>query len=188
MIQFLVIDIATGDELRRGRCAPGDLEMQVQPGASAVRVFSETLEIAPQLRRVGNGFAAYEQVRSLHELRADKLAAISAQFEREVVKGCASPKGRVDCDDKAQGRVSNVISLRERAAAAGIDLDATVMWTMFDQSQEPHSDAELIGLGIAIGFGFAAKFARKQALEAEALAAMDIDALAQVDPASGWPA
>lgn len=123
----------------------------------------------------------------LAELRAQKLAAISSIFGREIAKGCASPKGRVDCDDTAQGRIGNVIQLRERAAAAGMTLPSTVTWTMLDKSQVDHDDADLVALGLAIGFGFAAKFAYKQSLEAAAEAAMTGAALDDVSIDSGWP-
>jgi len=135
----------------------------------------------------GDGYAVNPAPREIEVARAAKLAAISDQFDAEVLKGCDSPKGWVDCDDKSQGRIANVIELRERASAAGIVLDPTVGWTMYDNSVVPHDDAELVALGIAIGFGFAAKFARKQALDTATRAASSLSAVDAIVPTSGWP-
>lgn len=121
-------------------------------------------------------------------VRAAKLTDISTAFAREVGRGCVSPKGRVDCDDTAQGRIGNVIQLRERAASAGVSIPETVTWTMLDKSQVGHNDADLVALGLAIGFGFAAKFAHKQALEAAVEMAAAMDDLEAIDIEAGWPA
>lgn len=121
--------------------------------------------------------------------RERKLAQISAQFWAEVAKGCPSPKGLVDCDDQAQGRVDRVRKLRADAVAAGIPVDSVVKWTMLDKSQVPHDDEELTALGFAVGFGFLAKFQRKQDLEQLALdpAITDQSAIDRIDHLAGWP-
>lgn len=116
-----------------------------------------------------------------------KLAEVSAQFEREVLRGCASPKGWVDCDDKSHGRIGNLVDMRERAMARGAQVDPEEEWTMFDKSQILHNHEELIDLGLAIGLGFKAKFKRKQQLEAQIAAAVSVEDLNSIDVAAGWP-
>lgn len=124
----------------------------------------------------------------LDGVKRKKLDAISAAFEAQVRLGCASPLGRVDCDDQAQVRIANIIALRERAVAANIPIDPLVRWTMLDGSQVDHDDAALQALGFAIGFGFAAKFAVKQAHEQAVADSIDNEAVEEIDPSLGWPA
>jgi hypothetical protein len=126
-------------------------------------------------------------VKNLDAVKRTKLAAISTEFESQVATGCNSDLGRVDCDDKAQVRIANIIALRERAVAASIPVDPTVRWTMWNGSQVDHDDAELQALGFAIGFGFAAKFQNKQALEQLVSDASDAGEIDAIDVTEGWP-
>lgn len=119
--------------------------------------------------------------------REAKQAAISARFVQATLAGCASPKGWVDCDEVAQGRVDRLVKLIREASDLGMDPPETVDFTMYDKSQQPHTLAELVTLGITIGFHFLALFAHKQALEA-ALASIDtLAAIEALDVEVGWP-
>lgn len=124
---------------------------------------------------------------TLDEARAARQAAVSAAFVVELAKGCQGPKGWVDCDEQAQGRISRIIQMRREAAALDIPQPPTVTWTMFDKSRQPHDDAELIALGLAVGARFQALFAAKQALEDAVRDAAMRQELDAIDIAGGWP-
>ena len=114
-------------------------------------------------------------------------AAISARFVQATLAGCASPKGWVDCDEIAQGRVTRLVELLQRADTLGMETPATVDFTMYDKTRQPHTLEELIALGMTIGFHFLALFARKQALEAALAVAETLADIEAIDVEADWP-
>lgn len=124
---------------------------------------------------------------TLDEAKALRQEAISAAFVGELAKGCQGPKGWVDCDEQAQGRISRIIQMRKEAAVLQLPQPDTVTWTMFDKSRVAHDDAELIAMGLAVGAHFQALFAAKQALEDAVRDAATRQELDAIDIAAGWP-
>lgn len=125
-------------------------------------------------------------VPDIEKAKVALLARISSSFYSVLAQGCASPKGWVDCDDKAQARVTSAVSLMREAAALQMAPE-TLSWTMFDKSAVPHTVTDLVALGIAIGFRTQALFGAKQALEGAVEAATSIDDLDAIDIAGAWP-
>lgn len=119
-------------------------------------------------------------------LKEQAAAAISSKFRAVMAAGCNTPKGRADCDDVAQQRVTSAVLMADKAEAMGLP-DTPVLWTMFDKTVAPHSRADLALLGLAIGAQMQAAFVRKQELEAAVEAASDYAALAAVAIEQGWP-
>lgn len=119
-------------------------------------------------------------------LKEQAAGAISAKFRAVMAAGCNTPKGRADCDDVAQQRVTSAVLMADKADAMGLP-DTPVPWTMFDKSVQPHNRADLALLGLAIGAQMQAAFARKQQLEAAVESAADPAALAAIAIDDGWP-
>ncbi|ODU71349.1 MAG: hypothetical protein ABT11_04060 [Novosphingobium sp. SCN 66-18] len=134
----------------------------------------------------GDGSTLEARVIPIEEARAAAMVAVSTHFNVVLAQGCMTPKGRADCDDKAQQRITSAVLLSDKAAQLGLP-EAATPWTMFDGSVEPHSRAELVALGLAIGAQMQACFARKQQLQALIGAAADRAALAAIDIEAGWP-
>jgi hypothetical protein len=120
----------------------------------------------------------------LNAARRIKLGQVSSAFSRQIMRGCSSPKGLVDCDDKACNRVANAIFMRDKL---GVPAEDTENWTMHDGSKIEHDYAELVALGAAIATGFKAYFAQKQAIEQAIGAATSTADVAAIDINSGWP-
>ena len=121
---------------------------------------------------------------------AAALAWVSEEFARQVALGCDSPKGWVECDEKAQGRIERLIKLWEQLPIPGTPSPETILFTMFDTTiKEPHSYDELVTLGITIGLNFLAKFSVKQGLETAINAAAATGSLAAIQAiiTEGWP-
>lgn len=119
--------------------------------------------------------------------KAAALARISARFYTVLAQGCASPKGWVDCDDKAQARITSAVSLMREAGALQLAPE-TLSWTMFDKSAVAHTVTDLVALGIAIGMRTQALFGAKQVLEGAVEAAMSVADLDAIDIEGSWPA
>jgi hypothetical protein len=121
------------------------------------------------------------------EFRGQLLDQLSAKFAAEVEAGCATPKGRVHCDDQAQSRFLAALRLVEELAARSQPIPP-IKWTMWDRSQVDHDIDELKDLGLAMGSGFQLKMARRQELEAEIRAPeITVGNLMAIDLDSGWP-
>ena len=128
-----------------------------------------------------------EFVLDLTYLKAAKQLAISDGFKAATLAGCMSPKGKVDCDEVAQGRVDRMVRLIEKAQQAALPVPAVVSWTMYDKSQIDHSYADLVGLGIAIGFHFTNLFSVKQTKEMALEAATTRADIDDIDTHGGYP-
>jgi hypothetical protein len=118
--------------------------------------------------------------------KATALDGISKRFYAVLGQGCASPKGWVDCDDKAQARITSAVSLMRELTTLE-QAPETLSWTMFDKSPEPHALADLVQLGIAIGMRTQALFGVKQALESAVEAATSVEGLDAIDIEGSWP-
>lgn len=119
--------------------------------------------------------------------KAAAFARVSASFYAVLAQGCASPKGWVDCDDKAQSRVTSAVSLMRETTDLGM-APPPVSWTMYDKAAMPHTLTELVMLGIAIGMRTQVLFAAKQQMEAVIGAATSVAELDAIDIEGGWPA
>jgi hypothetical protein len=119
--------------------------------------------------------------------KAAALERISARFYAALAQGCASPKGWVDCDDKAQARITSAVSLMRELTTLG-QAPPALSWTMFDKSPEPHTLADLVQLGIAIGMRTQTLFGVKQELEGAVEAATSIEDLNAIDVEGSWTA
>lgn len=126
------------------------------------------------------------RAKPIAEVRQRLMETLRQRFATELAKGCESPKGRVDCDDKAVQRVTSAVVMADKLAELGLP-DVDENWTMFDQSVVPHSRGELTALGLAIGAGFRACFSNKQTLENQLDAATTVAELNAVNLDSGWP-
>lgn len=163
-------------------------------GADATTVFAQVRadEVVIEDAEIGDfvisadGNALEPRTIPVAEARAAALLAVSNRFNAVLALGCMTPKGRADCDDKAQQRITSAVLLADKAAELGVP-EAATPWTMFDGSVEPHSRVELVALGLAIGAQMQACFARKQQLQAAISAAADHAALAAIDIEAGWP-
>jgi hypothetical protein len=122
------------------------------------------------------------------EFRGQLLDQLSAKFAAEVEAGCATPKGRVHCDDQAQSRFLAALRLVEELAARSQPI-LPIKWTMWDRSQIDHDIDELKDMGLAMGSGFQLKMAARQALEAAIRdPEITVEDLMAIDLGAGWPA
>jgi hypothetical protein len=124
------------------------------------------------------------EVVSLDTYRDIALARLSHLFIEKLSLGCSSPKGPVDCDDKAVARITATLSLYDHAA---IPHSTTRLWTMLDKSKVAHDYYDRVSLCVAIATGFYGCFGVKQMFEDEITAAATRAEIDAIDINVGWP-
>lgn len=145
----------------------------------------------PDVSHVWNGSAWVAKPATLDELRAAKVAEVTAKADALISAGYPYNGLHVDLDESSRLAMTALASTAIAAAAGGISWPESYAagWITKENIRVPLATPALgLTLAAAVGNYYASIIQRRRDLKDAALSAEDATALDAIDASAGWPA
>ncbi len=123
---------------------------------------------------------------SIHQLKAERLAAINVERDRREEAGFPYQNKVIDSTPRSVQRITTAALAAQVALKAGEPL--TIVWTCADNSTLSLDAKSVLGMPVALAQYAATLHAHARTLKAAVTAAIDQTELDSVDILAGWPA